>query len=90
MSFVRRSLDGKSELVVIMNLTPVPRNGYRVGLPFGGKWKEALNSDAGIYGGSNMGNLGGVHADSYQAHGQPCSAEFMLPPLSILVFKPES
>ena len=77
------------KLVVIANLTPVPRLRYRIGLPRPGKWREVLNSDAAVYGGSNMGNLGGVMAADKPWHGQPCSAEFILPPLSILVFRPE-
>jgi 1,4-alpha-glucan branching enzyme len=73
-----------------MNLTPVARFGYRVGLPRGGHWSEVLNSDAGIYGGSNAGNLGGVTADEYKVHGQEFSAEFTLPPLSIIAFKADT
>ena len=80
---------GRSQLVVILNLTPVPRSHYRIGLPRPGKWREVLNSDAAVYGGSNMGNLGGVMADEHKCHNQPWSAEFTLPPLSIMVFKPE-
>ena len=77
------------EIDVILNLTPVPRPGYRIGLPRGGKWKEALNSDAQIYGGSNQGNFGGVTAHDHACHGQPHSAEFNLPPLSVVVFQAE-
>ena len=75
--------------MVIANLTPVPRFRYRVGLPRPGKWREALNSDAVMYGGSNVGNLGGVTAENFKFHNQPYSAEFTLPPLSIIAFKPE-
>ena len=89
LSFGRQNHDGSSQLVVILNLTPVPRSRYRIGLPKPGKWREALNSDAAIYGGGNQGNFGGVYADDYQAHGQPYSAEFSLPPLSLLVFRAE-
>jgi 1,4-alpha-glucan branching enzyme len=60
-----------------------------VGLPQTGFWREVLNSDAAIYCGSNLGNLGGVTAESYQVHQQPCSAAFTLPPLSLLVFRHE-
>ncbi len=88
LSFIRRNLDRSRELVVILNLTPVPRTAYRVGLPRPGRWLEVLNSDAAIYGGGNWGNLGGVMADGYQVHGQPCSAEFTLPPLSVVAFRP--
>jgi 1,4-alpha-glucan branching enzyme len=75
--------------MVILNLTPVPRFRYRVGLPKRGKWREVINSDAAVYGGSNVGNLGGVIAKEQTCHGQPYSAEFTLPPLSIIALKPE-
>jgi 1,4-alpha-glucan branching enzyme len=90
LSFLRQTADGKNHSVVILNLTPVPRPNYRIGLPCGGKWKEALNSDAEIYGGSNQGNYGGVTADGYACHNQQHSAEFNLPPLSVIVFQSES
>jgi 1,4-alpha-glucan branching enzyme len=89
LSFVRQNKELTSRLLVILNLTPVPRRHYRVGLPQGGFWREVLNSDSEIYGGSNMGNLGGVTAEEYQVHQQPYSAAFSLPPLSVVVFKPE-
>jgi 1,4-alpha-glucan branching enzyme len=89
LSFVRQTDDGSNQLAVILNLTPVSREKYRVGLPRAGRWREALNSDAAIYGGSNHGNLGGVTAGEFSCHGQPHSAEFCLPPLSVLVFQPE-
>jgi 1,4-alpha-glucan branching enzyme len=89
MSFVRRNTDRQRELVVVLNLTPVLRMNYRVGLPRPGHWREILNSDAAIYGGSNAGNLGGVTAEDWSTHGQPHSAPLTLPPLSITVFEPE-
>ncbi|HWI59858.1 MAG TPA: alpha amylase C-terminal domain-containing protein, partial [Bacillota bacterium] len=89
MSFIRQDAAGKNQIAVILNLTPVARYGYRLGLPRPGKWREALNSDAGIYGGGNVGNLGGVLARESKSHNQPYSAEFTLPPLSIVAFKPE-
>jgi 1,4-alpha-glucan branching enzyme len=88
LSFARQSPDRTREMIVILNLTPVPRFRYRVGLSRSGPWREVLNSDAAIYGGSNLGNLGGVVADEYKTHNQPYSAEFTLPPLSIIAFKP--
>jgi 1,4-alpha-glucan branching enzyme len=88
LSFVRRTSDGNSEIAVILNLTPAPRLNYRVGLPKAGRWNEVLNSDAGIYGGSNVGNLGGVITDHYKVHNQPFSAPMTLPPLSIVAFQP--
>ena len=72
--------------VVVLNLTPVPRHDYRVGLPRGGRWAEALNSDSEHYGGSNVGNMGGVDAESVPWHGQPWSAEMTLPPLGVVWF----
>jgi 1,4-alpha-glucan branching enzyme len=88
LSFARQNQDRTSELVIILNLTPVPRTNYRVGLPRPGGWREVLNSDAGVYGGGNLGNFGGVMSQDYNAHNQSYSAEFTLPPLSILVFQP--
>jgi 1,4-alpha-glucan branching enzyme len=88
LSFVRQTADGTHPLAVILNLTPVLREKYRVGLPRAGKWREILNSDAAVYGGSNQGNLGVVVADNMPCHNQSCSAEFRLPPLSVLVLQP--
>ncbi len=87
LSFARRSQGGASHIVVILNLTPVPRHGYRVGLPMAGHWREVLNSDAEIYGGSNHGNLGGVTAENHPAHNQNYSAPFTLPPMSVIAFR---
>ena len=87
LSFLRRAPDRGSELAVILNLTPVPRLRYRLGLPSPGKWLEVLNSDAAVYGGSNVGNMGGVIAEELKSHNLPCSAEFALPPLAVLVFR---
>jgi len=87
LSFVRQSRNGRSMVLIILNLTPVPRSGYRIGLPRGGHWSEVLNSDSEIYGGSNQGNFGGVTAVESSVHGQPFSAEFTLPPLSVIAFK---
>jgi 1,4-alpha-glucan branching enzyme len=89
LSFMRQTADGSKQLAVILNLTPVPRPNYRIGLPRAGKWREVLNSDAGIYGGGNTGNLGGVTAGNQPCHGQQHSAEFYLPPLSVVAFQPE-
>jgi len=89
LSFLRRDSERVSELAVILNLTPVPRLRYRLGLPRPGKWLEVLNTDAAIYGGSNVGNMGGVISEDIDSHNQSYSAEFVLPPLSITVFRPE-
>jgi len=89
LSFVRQTTDGADQLAVVLNLTPVPRPNYRIGLPRAGRWREVLNSDAAIYGGSNQGNIGGVTAGNVPCHNQPHSAEFRLPPLSVIVFQAE-
>jgi 1,4-alpha-glucan branching enzyme len=88
-SFVRRDMDRVSEVVVILNLTPVTRQHYRIGMPRPGKWLEVLNSDAAVYAGSNVGNLGGVMSEDVDWHNQSYSAEFTLPPMSIVAFRPE-
>ncbi|MGA2802355.1 MAG: 1,4-alpha-glucan branching protein GlgB [Verrucomicrobiota bacterium] len=90
LSFVRQNDDGTNQLAVILNLTPVPRERYRIGLPRAGRWREVLNSDAAIYGGSNKGNFGGIAAENIPSHNQQHSAEFYLPPLSAIVFQPET
>jgi 1,4-alpha-glucan branching enzyme len=88
LSFVRQENDGSNPMAVLLNLTPVARPHYRVGLPRPGKWLEILNSDGGIYGGSNAGNFGQVFAHEHKWHNQAYSAEICLPPLSILAFSP--
>ncbi|HEX4343125.1 MAG TPA: 1,4-alpha-glucan branching protein GlgB [Verrucomicrobiae bacterium] len=88
-SFIRQNNERTSELIVILNLTTVPRPSYRVGLPRPGRWREMLNSDAGIYGGSNHGNLGGVTSSDFNWHNQSYSALFYLPAMSVTVFAPE-
>jgi 1,4-alpha-glucan branching enzyme len=89
LSFIRQDPEGKNPVAVILNLTPVARLRYRIGLPKPGKWREVVNSDAAMYGGSNVGNMGGVVATEHKCHGKPYSAEFTLPPLSIIAFRPE-
>jgi len=89
LSFIRQTKDASRRVLVILNLTPVPRTHYRVGLPVPGFWREVLNSDSDIYAGSNLGNLGGVNAEDYQVHNQPRSALFTLPPMSVLAFRAE-
>ena len=85
-AWIRRA--GSDLAVVVLNLTPVPRYDYRLGLPIGGRWVEAINSDSEHYGGSNLGNLGGVQAVDESWHGQPFSASLTLPPLSGLILRP--
>jgi 1,4-alpha-glucan branching enzyme len=86
-SLIRRSKDG-GFLVALLNFTPVPRDGYRVGVPAAGPYLELLNSDAGIYGGSNVGNGGVVFTEPIASHGHPDSLRLSLPPLGFLLLKP--
>ena len=88
-SLLRKSKSPGDEILVVCNFTPVPRQGYWVGVPTGGYWRELLNSDAQEYGGSGMGNLGGVHAEPQSVHGRPYSLSLTLPPLAALFFKSE-
>jgi 1,4-alpha-glucan branching enzyme len=89
LSFVRQKNDGSRPLAVILNLTPVLRHKYRVGLPRAGRWIELINTDSQIFGGSNQGNWGAVTTEPYACHNHPQSAELTLPPLGIVVFGPE-
>ena len=89
-AFVRFANGGTRPLVCVCNLSPVPREAYRVGLPHGGRWREALNTDSHHYGGSNMGNYGAIEAEDCSWQGQPCSAQITLPPLGVLWLVPES
>ena len=88
-SFIRKSKGGDELMLVVCNFTPVPRHNYRVGVPRGGFWKEALNSDAKIYGGSGQGNMGGLDASPIPADNRFFSLSLTLPPLGILFFKQE-
>jgi 1,4-alpha-glucan branching enzyme len=86
-SFIRKSKNNREFLIFIFNLTPVPRFNYRIGVPEEGFYKELLNSDSYIYGGSNLGNNGGVWSQNYPFHGRPHSIELTLPPLAVLILK---
>jgi 1,4-alpha-glucan branching enzyme len=85
-SFVRWG-EGE-ELLVVLNFTPVARQNYRIGAPRPGEYKEILNSDSEIYGGSNAGNLGSIHTQDTPMHNQPQSLELTLPPLGGVILKP--
>jgi 1,4-alpha-glucan branching enzyme len=89
LAFARLARDGGRTLVCLCNLSPVPRERYRVGMPRGGRWREVLNTDSAHFGGSNVGNLGAVEADQTPWHGQPFSAELTLPPLGVVWLVPE-
>jgi 1,4-alpha-glucan branching enzyme len=85
--FLRRATDPDDFVVVACNFTPASRSGYRVGVPESGFYKELLNSDSEYYGGSNLGNGGGVEAELIPWHGRPCSITITLPPLAVVIFK---
>jgi len=86
-SFIRKGSSTDTLVLVVCNMTPLPRYNYRVGVPKGGFWKEVLNSDAPLYSGSGHGNAGGLEASPVPAHGRYHSLSLTLPPLGILFFK---
>ncbi len=86
-SYVRRG--PQSSLVVAMNLTPVPRVGYRVGVPHPGFYREVVNTDSEVYGGGNLGNNGGLVAEEVPCHGHQWSLNLTLPPLACVVLEPD-
>jgi 1,4-alpha-glucan branching enzyme len=88
-AFMRLSRDGERQLVCIANLSPVTREGYRVGLPKGGDWVELLNTDSAYYSGGGVGNMGKVTAEGPGWHDQPFSATLTLPPLAVVWLRPE-
>ena len=89
LAFLRRGTAAPPVLAVF-NLTPIPRPSYRIGVTEPGHWRELLNSDAEIYGGSGAGNMGGVTASDHPAHGRPHSLSLMLPPLSCVLLELEA
>ncbi len=88
-SFLRKGRDFHEMLLFICNFTPVAHESYRIGVPFGCHYREVLNSDSEIYGGSNVGNLGGMDARQEESHGRPYSLLMRIPPLGVVVLKPE-
>jgi 1,4-alpha-glucan branching enzyme len=87
LSFLRRA--GGDFVIVVLNFTPVVREGYRIGVPAGGGYRELLNSDSSSYGGSNVGNAGLVNATTESLHGYPHSLTLTLPPLAALILRPD-
>ena len=88
-SYLRFAKDKSDFVVVVMNFTPVPRQGYRIGVPEAGFYKELLNSDASVYGGANMGNDGGIQSKP-EAWGEwQNSLDVTIPPLGIVILKLE-
>jgi 1,4-alpha-glucan branching enzyme len=89
LAFLRKAKDPSDYVVVCCNFTPVPRHNYRIGVPEVCWFEEISNSDSTFYGGSDVGNGGGILATSQESHGRPASIEATLPPLSVVVFKPK-
>ena len=87
-AFQRHNPFSEDIALVVFNFTPLVRTGYRIGVPHAGYWRERFNSDAAIYGGSNVGNGGAVHTDDVSAHGHPQSLALTLPPLGGLILEP--
>ncbi len=88
-AFLRKSASGEATIFVAANFTPVPRLGYRFGVPAPGRWRELLNSDAKVYGGSGYGNFGGIDAEPVPSHGRNFSLSLTLPPLGMVFLKNE-
>jgi 1,4-alpha-glucan branching enzyme len=88
-AYLRQDEERDELAVVVCNFTPVPRYGYRIGVPRGGRYVERVNTDAKEYGGSGMGNMGGVQAEAIERHDRPYSLELTLPPLAAVVLVPE-
>jgi 1,4-alpha-glucan branching enzyme len=86
-SFIRRARDPHDSLVVLLNFTPVVREGYRIGVPEAGYYAELLNSDSSLFGGGDVGNGGGVRTEPIPSHGQQQSLRLTLPPLACLFLK---
>ena len=84
-----REAPGAAPVLVICNMTPTPRQGYRIGVPTGGRWRELLNTDAPLYGGTGVGNLGGATALSTASHGFAHALDLTLPPLAALFLTPQ-
>ncbi len=89
LTFLRRAGGAGAPVLVAANFTPVPRSHYQIGVPRGGFWRELLNSDAREYGGSGLGNLGGIEAAPVPFHGRPYSLDLTLPPLGLIILKSE-
>jgi 1,4-alpha-glucan branching enzyme len=87
LSFLRYGKERDTALMIACNFTPVPRYQYRIGVPYGGFWDEILNSDGRMYGGSGLGNFGGLEAEEVTHHGRPFSLSITLPPLGIVMFR---
>jgi 1,4-alpha-glucan branching enzyme len=87
-AFLRKA-ENRAPILIVSNMTPAPRHGYRIGVPLKGGWHEFFNSDSAFYGGSNVGNAGRVETTQKAAHGQAQSLELILPPLATIYLRHE-
>jgi len=87
-AFLRQGDDEARLVLIVSNMTPVPRHGYGIGVPRAGFWRELLNTDAAVYGGSNLGNNGGIETVPNQMHGDAQALYLTLPPLATLFLSP--
>jgi 1,4-alpha-glucan branching enzyme len=88
-AFLRFGEAGQAPVLVVCNMTPVPRHGYRIGVPRAGRWREIANTDSRFYGGSDLGNDGGAHAHDQPSHGESHSVLLTLPPLATVMLRAE-
>jgi 1,4-alpha-glucan branching enzyme len=86
-AFARFGNDGQPPVLVVSNFTPVVREGFRVGVPRAGRWRERLNTDAAAYGGSNVANPGGIESTDTSWHGRSASILLTLPPLATVILE---
>jgi 1,4-alpha-glucan branching enzyme len=87
LAFLRKGKDPEDPVLCVLNFTPVVREEHRIGVPFPGEWRVLLNSDAKVYGGSNVGDAGPIATDATEAHGRPHSLSLTLPPLAAVFLK---
>ena len=88
-AYLRSGMGGAPPVLVICNMTPTPRHSYRVGVPLSGRWRELLNTDSGLYGGSNLGNAGYLRSEVVPSHGEEQSLKLLVPPLATLILRHE-
>jgi 1,4-alpha-glucan branching enzyme len=88
-AFLRFGETGQAPVLVVCNMTPIPRHGYRIGVPRAGRWREVANTDSRFYGGSDLGNDGGAHAHDQPSHGESHSVLLTLPPLATVMLRAE-
>ena len=86
-TFIRFARNREDFIVFACNFTPVPREGYRIGVPKAGLYRELFNTDSELFGGANLGNAGAVWADEIPFHGRPASLNVTIPPLAVVAFK---